>query len=1255
MIRVDICVLALASLVPAATANVSLSPPIKFGGSGDDVCFAIEATDSAIYYTGVTNSTDFPVTDGSTYSGDPAGLGDIFVAKTDLDGTILWAKYLGGSGTDLANGLVLDDQGVLTVSGYTDSTDFPTLNPVQGTNGGKTDGVMVQLDTDGNLLFSSYYGGSEDDQFAAVTRESSTDSFAFVGFTNSVDLPFPTPNGTKADTIKSATSDSEGLVVVINRDRSLRVVTYFDRLSTSQTVILAATDGRAGEIFVTGRTNDSNFWNDLLFGGAGGTGGDEAFVSGIDINEGDRTRTRTFGGSQDDEGLAISYRPQENLVVFGGRTASDTDFPTQFVPRAGFDLPQASYGGGATDGFIGVVNFGSSFGDRPSLGALVYYGGSGADAVRAVRYDPNGFIQLAGVTGSADLPLEVNSPLELIPFTSTSYLGGASDGFVTVIDEARNFANTVDGLFFLGTSFDGGAGEDGYTAVDYNETQVPTSNFDPYFPVAMGVSASDPITTTASKKNPSPKDGGDPDKEISGGRHEAATFDPDGKISFSVMIEQSRTHRIGDKLEVEVKVENLGGTVIRSGTTGELTFPVNYTFSHAKSDRTIGPGASDQPDQSTSTKRVFALDDIQPRPNPNEAVIVYVFQIVGPPDSNAKISSKLNFDDNNPSNNSQEETYEVVEPQTPDITTELTFTKNPVLPEQLPDELYPAQEIDVQLKVKNVGAGDAENVQISFEYAPIFIQLLGESLPTGVTFVAENGDIFSKTRSFNLTSLAAGAELVLNFQMKSDSDLASFTETLISASATVPEDINAENNDSALDLFFTRHTIDVEVTTRTVPALALGDPATIFVTFRNLGEKTALGIRSLFGIPNLVDTFGTLTPPPGGEVNDLTELVDDTRTLELLLSKLGPGESAVFEIEIITSAAQENDFERFGSLPSYEGAFDDLNSENDGLTIEQSAEQLAYKLPSGGAFISGTVYLDRNDPTTENLGTLGPEDPPFDSESITVYLDENKNGEFNSGEPMGMTDRFGQYQFRVSNPPESPGANVEVRLIEPEVDVFQTLPDSTATRPSSAPREVILARNSSIPDVDFLLGVFRIEIEQLQNGKFRLTGSSPGADAIRIEYIEELQSPLWTQVDPGPDLDPRENHFTYEIDPAFLGSGKLFFQAAAARANSGSVSGRILRDDDANQTADFPPSGIAGVTAYVDLNGNGLLNATEPSAVSDSKGRFRITDIPPGVRTVRINANPSFEVTSSPDHIMISVLANQETLNVDFTGRHPGR
>jgi hypothetical protein len=130
-----------AKVNPSGTALVYST---YLGGSGIDggTAIAVDGAGSA-YVTGFTGSTNFP-TASPLQQANAGGTWDAFVAKVNPSGSALeYSTYLGGSGTDSGFGIAVDSGGNAYVMGVTDSTNFPTVGPLQATNGGGTSELFI--------------------------------------------------------------------------------------------------------------------------------------------------------------------------------------------------------------------------------------------------------------------------------------------------------------------------------------------------------------------------------------------------------------------------------------------------------------------------------------------------------------------------------------------------------------------------------------------------------------------------------------------------------------------------------------------------------------------------------------------------------------------------------------------------------------------------------------------------------------------------------------------------------------------------------------------------------------------------------------------------------------------------------------------------------------------------------------------------------------------------------------------------------
>ena len=142
------------------------------------------------YITGSTSSTDFPTKNAcqGTYQGNI----DAYVAQLKPDGSaIIQATYLGGSEAyDTGYGIAVDRFGGSYITGRTDSSDFPTVHPLQGERGWDSDAFFARLSPDGSqLMYSTHLGGSNGLERGFAITVGENRNIYVVGITWSSDFP----------------------------------------------------------------------------------------------------------------------------------------------------------------------------------------------------------------------------------------------------------------------------------------------------------------------------------------------------------------------------------------------------------------------------------------------------------------------------------------------------------------------------------------------------------------------------------------------------------------------------------------------------------------------------------------------------------------------------------------------------------------------------------------------------------------------------------------------------------------------------------------------------------------------------------------------------------------------------------------------------------------------------------------------------------------------------------------------------------
>ncbi len=428
-----------------------LSYSTYLGGSDFDVGLgiAVDFMDNT-YVTGFTCSTNFPT--ANAFQATLGGSCDVFVTKLNPAGSaLLYSTYLGGSGFDAGLGITVDRFGNAYVAGDTDSSDFPTANPVQATLGGGCDAFVTKLNRTGSaLLYSTYLGGSGLDFARGITVDRFGNAYV-TGETVSPD--FPTANPLQAN----LGGDLDAFVTKLNPAGSALLYSTFLGGSDRDVGFGIAAD-RFGNAYVTGETFSIDFptANPLQVSLAGDL---DAFVTKLNPAGSALLYSTYLGGSGTDVANAIAVDQFGNAYV-AGETFSP-DFPTA--------NPLQAILVGGLDAFVTKLN--------PAGSALLfstYLGGSGDDEAFGIAVG-NVNVYVTGLTDSPDFPMA--NPLQAI-------LGGGTDAFVTKLNPV--------GSALLFSTYLGGSGGDEAFGIAVGNVNVYITGFTDStdFPTAHPVQAS---------------------------------------------------------------------------------------------------------------------------------------------------------------------------------------------------------------------------------------------------------------------------------------------------------------------------------------------------------------------------------------------------------------------------------------------------------------------------------------------------------------------------------------------------------------------------------------------------------------------------------------------------------------------------------------------------------------------------------------------------------------------------------------------
>jgi hypothetical protein len=383
-----------------------------FGGNGPEEAGGITLDSSRnAYLCGITQSGDFP-TKAGLQPNTGGGEADAYIVKLTSSGAIDYATYLGGNGADVASQVAVVGRNVI-VAGETSSNNFPTIHAAQPTfASGIYDAFVTRLNDSGQLVYSTYLGGSKDDYSSGIAIDDSGNAYV-AGTTDSDD--FPTSQGSG-----STHSGGKDLFVAELTANGQLVYSIYLGGSWDEEDHGIAID-RFGNAYVTGATHSENFpvLNAIQ---PTATGSWDAFVTKV-APGGALAYSTYIGGHGDDFGAAIAVDTEGNTYITGNTLS--VDYPTR--------NPFQSSTGGKSDAFVTKLT------PDGALDFSTYLGGAKSDTGDCIALGPHGNVFVSGHTASRDFPnvkaeqpafAGGNSDLLLVEITASgmlaysSYLGG---------------------------------------------------------------------------------------------------------------------------------------------------------------------------------------------------------------------------------------------------------------------------------------------------------------------------------------------------------------------------------------------------------------------------------------------------------------------------------------------------------------------------------------------------------------------------------------------------------------------------------------------------------------------------------------------------------------------------------------------------------------------------------------------------------------------------------------------------------------
>jgi hypothetical protein len=335
------------------------------------------------YVTGYSKSPDFPMANAfqPTYRGSQ----DVFVSKFNPSGTALvYSTYLGGDADEEGKSIAVDRDGNAYITGATQSSPFPTVNPFQRFPSRRItadyDAFISKFNAAGSaLVYSTYFGGGGFEAGMGIAVDA-TGSASVTGYTNSSDFPTANPLYRFGSTrcydafVSKFTPEGSALEysTQLGPDRSTA-----DAANCAQGLGIAVDS--TGNTYVTGMIRSPVFPNVNSLQGSYG-GNDDAFVGKLNAAGSALLYSTYLGGNGSDKGLGIAIDGAGNAYVMG--QTESANFPTTTPSR-----PRSASASVFLAKIIDADPLSYSVGPR-SGAAMTSQGGFGATTVGYARIQP---------------------------------------------------------------------------------------------------------------------------------------------------------------------------------------------------------------------------------------------------------------------------------------------------------------------------------------------------------------------------------------------------------------------------------------------------------------------------------------------------------------------------------------------------------------------------------------------------------------------------------------------------------------------------------------------------------------------------------------------------------------------------------------------------------------------------------------------------------------------------------------------------
>ena len=360
------------------------------------------------YIIGNTYSTDLPITNGLINDTASGGY-DVFLAKIDSCGGLVWCTYFGTTNFDSGEKIKIAHDGNLVFCGYTNGLNLGTTpGCFQSVNNGSYDCFVTKITPNGTLIWNSYFGKSNGD-FAYDIATDALDNVVIGGTTTSPNL-YTTASSFQPN-IKANT---DAFVARFNKDGDFKWCTYYGG-NNNEDIHALAIDNSCNIIGVGG-TFSPNLNTSASAYQAFNDGGPDAYIIKLDSNCA-RVFSSYLGGSGVEDAWGVVTDSSNNIYLSGHTNSFDFDttaFAYQTVKQ-----------GTLSDWYL------TKWSPAGTLLNSTLFGGFNNDLLSRMVFIPPNQLMLVGKSESTDIPV--------LGINNQQTLSGNYDGFLALFDATSMF------------------------------------------------------------------------------------------------------------------------------------------------------------------------------------------------------------------------------------------------------------------------------------------------------------------------------------------------------------------------------------------------------------------------------------------------------------------------------------------------------------------------------------------------------------------------------------------------------------------------------------------------------------------------------------------------------------------------------------------------------------------------------------------------------------------------------------------------